>query len=139
MFFSLILLSAAAGLLGKGPMSKVNAAAPGGILGAEYYRFVHYQEPLELNLSVAANSVTNGFVHLRLGRAFLNEVQIERIDPMPVSETAGPKFINYLIRAEINGSTGIRVHFVPNHFGRLTYEVGLSEGPTLALWHFAFP
>lgn len=139
MLFLLALASALAGLLGKGPLSKVTAETPDAVLKAEFCRFIRYQAPMDLKLQVVPRAVSNGVVQLRLGKTFVDDVEIERIEPEPESQTAGPMFFTYAIRAESNAATEIRIRFTASHFGRLSYQVSAGGGETLRLQHFAFP
>ena len=137
--FVLILLAALAGLIGKGPLSKTVVASSDDTLRVEYSRFIHYQGPVDLKIDVGAASTSNGVIRLRLSKAFVDDVEIERIDPQPVAEAAGAEFFTYTIETETNAATEVRVHFVANHFGRLAFEVGLTDRASVSLRHFAFP
>jgi hypothetical protein len=137
--FLLILGAALAGVLGKGPLSHSSAQSADGALKADYLRFLRYQGPVDLRIQIAAAATTNGAVQLRLSQKFMDEVEIERIDPEPESSLAGPEFFTHTIRVETNASAQIRVRFAASHFGTLAYEIGLKDGPTVRLRHFAFP
>jgi hypothetical protein len=137
--FLLVLLGAIAGLLGKGPLSKVRAQTSDATLWAESCRFIRYQAPMDLKLRVEPRAISNGLLHLRIGKTFVEDVEIERIEPEPESQMAGASFFTYAIRAETNASTEIRIRFAASHFGRLGYEVRAGDGEVLHLRHFAFP
>ncbi len=138
-FFILILVSALLGLLGKGSLSKTIARDPSNRLRAEYFRFVRYQGPVDLKVRVNGQATATGVLRLQLSKGFVDEVEIERIDPEPISQSSGPRFFTYTIRTETNAETEIRVRFASSHFGRLAYDVGLQEGPVLHLRHFSYP
>lgn len=135
---ALILASALAGLLGKGPLSKVTTETQGAGLKTEHRRFVRYQSPTDLKIQVGPQAAFTGLVELRLSKEFVDDVEIDRIDPEPESQKAGPQFFTYVIRAEPNTNTEIRIRFASSHFGRLRYEVRAGED-SLRLQHFAFP
>ena len=137
--FILVLLSALLGLLGKGTLSKTTVADPSNRLRAEYFGFVRYQGPVDLKVRVSAQATATGSVRLQLSKAFVDEVEIERIDPEPVSQSSGPRFFTYTIQTQTNEEAEIRVRFASSHFGRLAYDVGLDGGPVLHLRHFSFP
>jgi hypothetical protein len=137
--FALILLAALAGLLGKGPLSKVRAATSDGGLSIDYFRFIHYQGPTDLKIHVKAEGATNGFIHLQVSNEFVNQTEIERIEPEPESTLAGEKFFTYHIRVETNAPVQVRIRFLAGHFGSLSYDLGLAGGPSARLRHFAFP
>lgn len=137
--FTLVLVSAFAGLLGKGFFSKVTTLTAEKGLQAEHWRFVRYQAPMDLKLRISPQASENGLVRLQLSKIFVDEVEIDRIEPVPESQIAGPKFFTYTIRTETNATTEILIRFTANHVGRITYQVGLADGPKLHLQHFAFP
>ena len=137
--FLLILLSALAGLLGKGPLSKVEEQTADATLRSESCRFIRYQAPMDLKLQIAAPTLPNGLVELRLSKNFVDDVEIEHIQPEPETQTAGPKFYTYAIRVETNAPSEIRIRFAASHFGRLNYQVRAGEGEILHLQHFVFP
>jgi hypothetical protein len=137
--FTLFLVAALFGLVGKGPLSKVKAASEDGGLKVEHLRFIRYQGPTDLKIYVAAAATAHGIFSLQLSRTFVDEVEIERIEPEPESTTAGPLYVTYLVRAETNKATEVKVRFSADHFGRVRYSVGLAGGATVPLQHFAYP
>jgi len=137
--FVLILFAALAGVLGKGPLSKVRGGSPEAGLQVEYFRFIHYQGPVELKIAVGAGATTNGRVQVQLSKTFVEQVEIERIEPEPDATAVGPLYFTYDIRTATNAPAEVTVRFMSNHFGRLGYEVGLADGLTVQLQHFAFP
>jgi hypothetical protein len=138
-FFVLVLFAALAGLLGKGRLSKVRIGSVEAGLQVEHFRFIRYQGPVDLKVVAGADATPNGMLRLQLSKAFVEQVEIQRIEPEPEATTAGPTYFTYDIRTETNAAAEVTVRFVSNHFGRLAYEVGLAEGPTLKLRHIAFP
>lgn len=137
--FVFLLCAALGGLVGKGPLSKSRAGNPQTGLQVEHFRFIRYQGPVELKIRLGAQATASGRVQLQLSKAFVEQVEIERIEPEPDEATAGPKYFTYDIRTETNAVSDITVRFVSNHLGRLGYEVGLAENPKVKLHHFAFP
>jgi hypothetical protein len=137
--FTLFLVAALAGLVGKGRFSKVKAATKDRELEVEHLRFIRYQGPTDLKIYVAAAATAHGIFSLQLSRTFVDEVEIERIEPEPESTIAGPVYVTYLIRAETNKATEVKVRFSADHFGRKRYSVGLASGASVPLQHFAYP
>ncbi len=137
--FLLILGAALSGLMGKGPLSKMRAGSIDAGLDVEYFRFIRYQAPVELKIAVNARAVTNGMIQLQLSKAFVQQVEIQRIDPEPAGVSGGADFFAYDIRSQTNAPTQVTIRFLSTHFGRLRYAVGLAEGPKVDLQHFAFP
>ena len=137
--FVLVLFAALAGLLGKGPLSKVRIGSVEAGLQIEHFRFIRYQGPVDLKIVVGAQATTNGMFRLQLSKAFVEQVEIQRIEPEPEATTAGPRYFTYTIRTETDAAAEVVVRFVSNHFGRLAYEIGITDGPNLKIQDFAFP
>ena len=137
--FTLILLAALAGLVGDGPLSKVKAQSDARELRVEHLRFIRYQGPTTLKIHVGAEATTNGLFLLQLSRTFVEEVEIERVEPEPESIIAGPLFLTYAIRAETNKPAEVKIRFLADRFGRAHYTVGLAGGASVPLQHFAYP
>ena len=137
--FSLLLLAALAGLLGHGPLSHAGADSADHSLHLEYHRFVRYEAPERLDIRIAPELTRDGEVEFQLSRGFVEKVEIERIEPEPVSTAIGPDYFTYRIRTETNRPGSIRVRFMPQHFGKLNYEVGLVAGPSVRAEHLAYP
>src|SRR5215218_6554512 len=78
--FTLLLVAALAGLVGKGPLSKVKAASDGGELQVEHLRFNRYEGPTDLKIHIAASATSNAVLPLQLSRTFVDKVEIERIE-----------------------------------------------------------
>jgi hypothetical protein len=137
--FLLILLGALAGLLGEGPLSKSTARAPDKSVHADYARFLRYQNPAELNLTVGGDATENGTIELRLSNTFIKDTEIRRLDPEPEIVVAGSEFHTYRFQVEPRAAIRIKVCFAPRSFGRLVCRVGLSDHPTFELRQFVFP
>lgn len=137
--FSVLLLGALIGLLGSGPLSHVSASSTDKNLRVAYCRFVRYEAPERLDVQIAPELTKRGGVEFQLSRGFVEKVKIERIEPEPESTAIGPDYFTYTVRMETNRLGSIRVRFMPQHFGELSYEVGIAAGPTVRAQHLAYP
>ena len=137
--FLLLLLAAVAGLVGKGPFSQRRVSSPDHSFEIHYDRFVHYQSPAQLRISVGSNQTASGMIRFVLSRRFVGHVEMENFAPAPTLEVAGPDFCTYVFQVETNRPTQVILHFSPDHYGRLIYRAGLAGGPELELRHFSFP
>ena len=75
----LLLLAAAAGLLGRGPLSEKTARSADGALGVRYGRFVRHRAPTTVQLQLAPDVADQGQVRLWLDLRYLEGVTIENI------------------------------------------------------------
>jgi hypothetical protein len=137
--FAAVLLAALIGLMGPGPLSETRRSSTNGTVNVDYQRFVRYQGPVETRLSIARAATKNGEVQLSLSRAFVEHVELRRIEPEPASQSAGDEFFTYTIRVESNAPVKIYLRYKANHYGSLAYRIRVGTEPQVALSHFAFP
>lgn len=137
--FVAVLAAALAGLLGNGPLSRRAVQSADGRIKVEHQRYVRYQAPVDLRIDLAPEATMNGTVELRISRSFVEQAEIQRIDPEPESITAGPSYFTHTIRVATNAATQVKVRFEPAHMGSLAYELAVDRGRPLQLRHFALP
>lgn len=85
-FFALFLLSVLFGLLGKGPLSDATLGSSEGPLEMRYQRFVRYQSPQELRLTINAPS---GRARVMVDSEYARQMQIQSITPQPEQTLVG--------------------------------------------------
>ncbi|QDV34383.1 hypothetical protein [Tautonia plasticadhaerens] len=82
----------------------------------------------------------DGTARLRIGRAYLRDVQVRRITPEPDHAEVGPDGIDFVFRAR---SPRLRatVTFAlqPERPGRIRGRVSLGDGTPLRFGHFVYP
>jgi hypothetical protein len=137
--FTAVLFAAFVGLLGRGPLSHATASSTDGNLHVDYCRFVRYEAPERLDIRLAAEFINAGEVQLQLSKEFVEQVEMQSIEPEPTSTASGSEHFTYTVRLDKNRPGSIRVRFTPHHFGRLKFQVGVAAGPTVHAQHFAYP
>jgi hypothetical protein len=137
--FLSILLAALAGLVGKGPLSKMTAIGPDGSLRVEHQGFVRHHAPAELKIEIDERETASGVVHLQLSKSFIEKSEMKSIAPQPERSYSGPKFFTYDIRVQTNSSATLRILFQPDHFGSHSFIVKINDAAPLELKHFAYP
>ena len=137
---AVLLLAAAAGLMGPGLLSS-RTADGGPSLKIQYNRFVRYHAPASLRVTVAPPAASDQ-VRLVLDRAFLNAMELETITPEParVELASGGHTYVFDARHLAGGNAEIVFHYRPERTLRnISGAVGLDGGPRLAFRQFVYP
>jgi hypothetical protein len=136
----LVLLAAAAGLMGPGPLSSRTANA-GPSLKIEYDRFTRWHSPATLRVTVA-RSAAAGQVRLNLNRAFLEAIELQSVTPEPARVELAPGGQTYVFDAPrlAGGDAEIVFHYRADRTLRnLGGVIGVDGGPRLAFSQFVYP
>lgn len=140
LLMALVLAAALAGLLGPGPLSHASAGGPGAPVRVDYDRFGRIEAPARLRIRLAPGVASGGTVHLRLGRDFVENVDIQRIYPEPGSTRAGRDEFDYELRtAPTPDATIIDVHYQAERFGTLPVRVGIGDARPVAFSQWVYP
>lgn len=127
--WALLLLTALAGLLGPGPLSRATAGERGSLLWVEYNRYERYQAPVILRAHIGPGAGRDGRVRLSLNRAYVENVELQGIHPEPSSTQAGPdQFVYVFELPDTQQPTAITFHLRGNHYGWLPVRLGLEGG-----------
>ncbi|MBD0373738.1 MAG: hypothetical protein ICV60_23100 [Pyrinomonadaceae bacterium] len=137
---AMVVLAALAGLLGHGPLSRARAGDQGSILWAEYNRFERYQGPTTIRVHLGPGAGQAGKARLWVDRSFIENIELNHIDPEPESvEAAGDRFVYVFLVADATRVTSVTFHFEPNKYGRMPVRLGLDGGPELSFGQFLYP
>lgn len=123
--FGMPLAAAASGLLGAGPLATATAADPSGRFAVRYEWIERYSAPAELRIEVLRPA--GDVVGLWIERSFLDQVQIESVEPAPLREQATAERRTFTLAA--GGSGPVRVAFFYRHrhpFSRHDFRLGLG-------------
>lgn len=80
---ALFLILGLSGLLGRGPLTKAEAGAPGTPLRIQYERVVHFRSPSKITLRLAPPLTKPGAVFVHVGPTLLREIRIKDVLPRP--------------------------------------------------------
>ena len=138
---TLVLLAAVLGLFGPGLLGDAHAGDTSAPLWLQYPRFAHtYAEGNTLRFQVAPAAVNAGQVRLWLSRAYLERVEVRRIEPEPAAvEAAGDRYIYVFSAPALSAPTSILFHVEPDSFGRLTGRAGLEGGAEFDFSQIVYP
>jgi hypothetical protein len=136
---ALLVVLAAAGLFGTGPLSSATAGGETEGLTVEYERFVRRQGQAEIVIAIDARHASNGQVAVRIDGDYLASVRIQEVSPQPVEVRADGSDQVYVF-AVADGAASIEVIFggVPLEIGRLAGEVGTGDS-TVSFSQFSYP
>lgn len=136
----LILLAGVAGLLGPGPFSRRVVSDEQRGFRLEYNRFERYQAPALLKLEVDSRHVVEGQTRIWFNREFVENVQLDRIDPDPERvEVAADRFVYVFNVLRTDDAVKIIWHLTPNRFGKTQGRLGVDNDGALAFTQFYFP
>lgn len=128
-FLGIILLVAAAGLTGKGLFSTRTLAEPGALLAIEFEPIIRIQAPTEMLLRISA-AAGDSTVKLRLGREFIEGIEVTRFDPNPASVEAARDHYTYEFNRAPAQETLVRLTYEGARVGAVPLSVGLDSDHT---------
>jgi hypothetical protein len=137
--FGVPLAAAAAGLLGAGPLAIVTASDPAGRFTVRYEWIERYNAPVELRVEMLRPA--GDTVELWIERRFLDQVQIESIEPAPLREQATAERRTFTLAAGGDGPVRLAVFYRHRHpLSRHNFRLGLGDGDTAVhLRQFVLP
>lgn len=106
----------------------------------EYDRFERLQSPNEMRIELPAEAVRAGTVRLRLNRAFMERVNLERIEPEPESVAVdGDGFVYELLVGASGRPAPVVARYEYRTFGRSPVRVAVEGGPAVAFEQWVYP
>lgn len=136
----LLLVAAALGLFGPGPLSSTSAGEPGSALFVEYDHFVRYQSPAMWKVEVGPGAARDGELRIGIGRELADSVQMAGVVPEPERVEALPDGLVYVFAVpDPTHPTRVTFDYEPNVFGRMAGRVGIDGGPSHEIGAFVYP
>jgi hypothetical protein len=138
--FVVILLCAALGFLGPGPLTSRQSTSPDRALRVDHYLIERVHAPAELCIQLNDPFEANGFIELAISRTFTDDVSIESITPEPENVEIRQARLVYRFRASnLSGDARVIFRYQHDKFGWLRYQVGIENGPTVDVSQFVCP
>lgn len=133
-----IILLAALGLFGDGPLSEAKAVSRNRTLQVQYQRFTRYKSPT--TLQIALNTQRGNTVSVWLDARFLENIQIEEMDPPSLRATSdrGRTVYTYDISDTANPLM-LRFEYMSGKIGEVNGTVGVTNGDQVQLRQFVYP
>jgi hypothetical protein len=138
--FGLVLVAAALGLFGTGPLAETEATSPDGSVGLRYERFARTATETGMTAEIDAAPQVDGIFRLRLGPELSERYLLVRVQPEPRRMLLEGRAIVLELAAEPSGRpTSLRLWLKPDRPGLIQSEVGLVGGQPLAFWQLVYP
>lgn len=139
-FMAIVVVAAALGLLGPGPMSYRQATSTDGTLSVEYYAIERYESPAELRIAIRRAATDQSPLRLVVLRSFCEQIQLESFSPDPRhAELAGEQLIYEFATARGSDAHQIVLRYRPLLRGALPIRIGLEDQAALEIQQFICP
>ena len=124
-FFLLILLADVSGLLGRGPLAKVQRQTSDGVLKVKYERIERSNTPSIMTVIPGAAAIQGGQLHLFISDSLVDQLGTQRVVPQPLSSTVGDGGITYVFQTGAPPMM-IQLALQPSFVGIHTFTVRVS-------------
>jgi hypothetical protein len=137
----LVLLSALAGLTGRGPLSRVQAGSRGLGLEIRYQRYERLHAPAAVELVMRPADASDPVVSLWIERRYLEAFEIEQVVPEPLQSMMGRDHVRYdFIALRPGEPLAVRFSLAPRRAGLAQGRWGLDAGSrSVALRQYVYP
>jgi len=133
----LLLLAAALGLFGQGPLAEIELRTEDGRLQVETERFMRRRSDSLLRLWVQPAS---GQLQLEMPLAYAEGLGVEKVFPEPEHRQASGHTVRWRFAVgRTDAPVMLRLKVRPEALGRLEGWLSVDGGPRLALRHFVYP
>lgn len=136
----LVVLLAAAGLFGHGPVSWTSASTDDGSLEVEFERFGRRGGSQDLVIRADAAAATDNTWQIDVSLAYSTSMDVDAITPEPESVEAVDGAIRYTFARSTEG-VDLEVTFsvTPDGMWNVAGDIALADGPSVRVSHFLFP
>lgn len=133
-----IVVAALAGAFSSGPLSDVEAAAPGGAT-VSYQRFNRHMAPSEIRVSLPAAGGSKT-AKLEMSRSLLDAFDIEHIRPAPSRSVATTDGITFEFDAASSPTKAIiTLSLTANRIGIVSGTIGLAGHAPIPITQIVYP
>jgi len=135
---AVIVVAAALGAFGGGPLSHARASADAGRLVVDYDWIVRKSAATELSVRAAVPDGA-GEIRLWIDRSYLRDLDVSGIVPEPGRmEDAGGRVALVFSASASREPLEVVLRVEPRRAGRLSGRIGVAGGPEVAVRQFAF-
>lgn len=137
---TLVLVAAAAGLFGRGPLSRATAGTRGGPFWVEYERRARFRTPTMLTIHLGATAAQGAEASVRLTDPIRGRLPVSRVMPQPAVEALVPNGRLYTFRIASPGdSASIEFELQPDRVGRSRITAGVDGVAPVSVTQFVYP
>lgn len=134
-----LVLAAATGLLGRGPLARANAAAPSGQWRVEYDRFLRAAYPTDLTLELQPGVTQSGRVRVELRGGFGKRVRVQGVLPPPAGSEPLADGVAYTFVTPAGAPARITLQQDPGGMGPVPSQILVANDTSLTISQFVFP
>lgn len=134
----LLVIAAAAGLLGPGPLSLARAGDERTLL-VEYQRFGRLETVDELRIVVGSDVLNGGDVKMWFDRALLDRAQIQRFDPEPSHARGEADRVVFEFDLQEDQPAIVVLSMRWQRVGRASGRIGIEGGAMVSINQFIYP
>lgn len=136
----LVLLSALLGLLGDGPLSDAKKGEKTDKIWVEYQRLTRFQSLTKLKINLSQDTGNQGELRINLSQEYLQNNQIQQINPLPYYVETGQKHITYVFRQiQPPQPTTITFYLQPEQIGIINAEIKLPQAKPIKFKQIVYP
>ncbi len=135
-FFTMIVVLAAAGLFGRGPLAK--AQASNSAISVQYDRIERAGTPSILRVSFGPSAIRYGIAELYVSGSLVHELGAQRVIPSPQSAKVGRGGITYLFPAGESPATA-EFALQPSGPGIFQFTLQVPQAPPIQERVVVFP
>jgi hypothetical protein len=137
---TLVLVAAATGLFGRGPLARAHAGARGGPAWVEYERFARFHTPAAMAVHLGPDMTSRGQARVTITGNMVERLPVERVVPQPVAVAAEGDGATYTfdVSAAADSAT-LRFVLEPGRPGSARATVAVAGAPPLTFTQFVYP
>ncbi len=137
---AVLIVAAAAGLFGNGPLSHRTASTSGRALALDYQRFVRNGGTTSLVVRIAPGQSEEGKVEIWISEQYLGNVQVEQVTPKAESRQFHDQGVAFSFEvSDPQSQVEVRFHLRPDDIGPQHGQVGLGDRQPLRFSQFFYP
>jgi hypothetical protein len=136
---AVIVVAAAGGLLGSGPLARATAAAPGAFT-IEYQRLTRYQSDQTLHIHLDPAVTRGREARVWINRAFLDSSKIESVVPTPLRVEGEADRLYYVFHmAKPGDRLFVAFNIQAEQVGLVQGRIGVRDGREVAFTQLVYP
>lgn len=131
----LVVLAAALGAFGHGPLAHAQVSAPDDSFELKYNRVARHRAPEELEITV--NRPPTDTIGLSFDAQYIGSINVEDIIPEPIETATGNQRVTYYFA--VQPGAHITFQYEPDKIGRRRSAVTIENGASVRISQFVFP
>jgi len=137
--WGIILVAGLSGLMGTGPLSSAETAAPDKSVTLRYHRFLHYHKPTRLEI-VLRPEEQGQTLRLKVSRSLLDRIEVLRIEPQPKDAVLTSDGVVYSFDRDDSLESGkILFHVEYEKYGKTSGQIALLGHQPATFKQFVYP